>query len=266
MKQRSGEFRGAVDCALPRLRSGQGRPGGPLRAVTALALVAGLAGASAEAPAQDADVQAGSVGRFTLSKGGQYTLCRDFAENLRLLEPLPEDACNIPIDPRFTDFREIRWESLEPAENLDLLREIVIRIADRTGDLDEEGQRRVWEEQRPALMQRIDAGDVELGRAAFDLNHDGTRDTVYRYGRYPCTVPDTERRRSFFWSYHVLQGDLGRKLRNYSWRGYHAFYHRGRAYLAEFLPQHGMLVIEPAATRGGYGLSMLPVCEFDYHD
>jgi hypothetical protein len=218
---------------------------------------------------------------FRLVKGKQYELCRQLGENLKLFPELrinPQlriNQCEIPFDPRFSDFREIRWESLDPGRHMDVIREINMKKHDRAallrrwkwGPEDEAREAALWERLKPEVEAMIAAGEVGLGRTRMDLNHDGKLDTVYRYGRFRCDVRYPEPHQSFAWTYSVLQRDdpdLNWALRGRAGFPYFAFYFEGRVYLAR-LPaaQEGFYVSEPTWVPQTHGLAMVTVCVFD---
>lgn len=214
---------------------------------------------------------------FKLVKGQQFELCRRYAENLAQFPKLPAFPCEIPVDKRFTEFREVRWETLHPQEHLDIVEEAVKRLLDRkllmsdrfryAEEITAEDRARaetLWQDARPEIMAKIEAGDVGLGRARIDINHDGAADTVYRFGRNRCDVPYPEPHRSFYWTYHVLERDqpfLSAEMRRRAGTPFDAFYHRGRVYLA--YPSFELLVMEPKMVRNGNEYAVIRVCEFE---
>lgn len=223
--------------------------------------------------------QAGRAAEFKLVEGGQFELCRRYAENLALFSKLPRWPCEIPLDRRFSEFREVPWEALDPGEHLDVVEEIVKRLLDRKILLfdhfifgneikaeDRARENQIWQRARPEIMAKIEAGEVGLGRARIDLNHDGAADTVYRFGRSRCEAPYPEPHRSFYWTYHVLERDepfLSAEMRLHAQDPYDAFYHRGRIYFARPVSGGGLLVMEPQMVRNGNEYGVIRVCDFE---
>ncbi len=208
-----------------------------------------------------------SAVELKIAKGARYQICREFTENLRSFPTLfKEPPIEVPIDPRFKDFRKITWEALDPKEHEDVLREVTIRNKDRLNRKTKEVQDAIWQEVKPDVLARAQKGDIGLGRTRMDLNHDGVAETVYRYGynKWPSAYP--EPRLVYAWTYHVLERDqpkASRDLRVHSGSPYDAFYHRGRVYLASPGFNFGFSVIEPTDVRIVGGLNMRHVCEIE---
>ncbi len=207
---------------------------------------------------------------FELVKGGRYELCRTFHENLKLFPDLPQTVTEVPLDPRFEDFRPIHWEDLDPLAHERIIREIVIREADwrasRTWPgMSAEEQEAAWQDRKDDIVGRAQDDRIGFGRARFDINHDGEAETVYRFGYHQWPARYPEPHMTYAWQYHVMPWDqekASRQLRRYSTQGFDAFLHKGRVYMTTLGSLRGIVVIEPRDVEIVGSLNLRYVCEF----
>ncbi|WP_020592406.1 hypothetical protein [Kiloniella laminariae] len=170
---------------------------------------------------------------FQLVKGNQFELCQDYKQNLDYYPELEETPMYIPFHLDFSDFREVEWVDLVPGEYLE---EIKIHVQDQwdlRGRLTEEERFVQWEKRKDKILQKLAEGTLRLGKASFDANHDGNRETVYRFGQHIWPSLYKEDGFTFAWSLFVRPADderASQQLRAYSRTPLIPFYYKGRVF------------------------------------
>lgn len=126
--------------------------------------------------------------RFKLITGGEYPLCQDYVDMLNKTEYTENPICERTILPGFSKFREVKWEE----EITD--KEEIWRIKSESIK-----HHSLWP---PIQKDKIDwklkyyknkyenEGYPSLYKARVDMDHDGKKDTVYKF-IYPYT-PDRD--------------------------------------------------------------------------
>ncbi|WP_444907687.1 hypothetical protein ACJJIR_06250 [Microbulbifer sp. SSSA008] len=115
---------------------------------------------------------------FDLIKGSQYPLCRGYVDMLNQSNYMAEPICERKIIPEFSKFSSIEWEEVKDKEE-------ILRISK-----DQLEARYLWPPGRKKNVEkawlktkkRMTSGDWPvLYRAHIDKNHDGQKDTVYKF-------------------------------------------------------------------------------------
>lgn len=192
-----------------------------------------------------------------LEKGKQFALCRRLEANL---DRFPDfnwgNFCFLPFDPSFPMFSRPKWESLDPKENLGIVREIFLQkkffrqvMLGHGPQPSEEEREKAWRDGRNHYSRRLadgssagatiheylEEGVIRLERGRVDMDNDGDGDIVYRFSVWNCNrmAPrEGEHRR---WSYHFLDRDksrLQRRFRTMANGPHDVFYHEGRIFVA----------------------------------
>ena len=116
------------------------------------------------------------AGEYKLVKGSQYQLCRDYQKNLNSFseEKYPM-VCERRLNPKMTDFREVKWKEIDAKKNIHLFVQML---------KDEDSYKRLSDEMRQKALQkqidRVEAGKEKLYTARFDIDNDGKKDLVLR--------------------------------------------------------------------------------------
>lgn len=128
--------------------------------------------------------------QYTLVKGEQYQLCRDYVAAVNAINKELPMTCEREFSPQYKEFRKIKWEPLDLASLSEELWRQMFRVMTHNGVryTDKEAG---WEEQYRAWRQRVaeriaTARDVKLDRARIDIDADGKREIVYRLTRRAC--------------------------------------------------------------------------------
>jgi hypothetical protein len=126
--------------------------------------------------------------------GSRLELCRAYERGIREWKA-PYRACGIAIPSGDRNFRAPKWEILDPAQHMDLVRDIYYwanlnhaevgrdnyydrqaRSVDILPDLLEQ----IWNPARSEIEQLISEGRVKLQRSRLDIDFDGKSEFVYR--------------------------------------------------------------------------------------
>lgn len=93
---------------------------------------------------------------------------------------------NLPLDPSVPALSKPDWWPVAPAAHLDLIRELFLHNAVRSGrELTPENFDRLWRDHEPKVRAQIAAGEASMEMARFDFDQDGDEDTVVRYSGRP---------------------------------------------------------------------------------
>lgn len=134
---------------------------------------------------------------FEIVKGGDEPVCQGIAQGLREQGLIPSQwaYCGVPFPAGSTEFQQISgWRDLDPAANMELVREIFYWFNAQKDVLGAENAQRqlssrliipeisdlVWEPSKSRVRAAIAAGQIQLQVARFDLDNTGELDTVYR--------------------------------------------------------------------------------------
>lgn len=173
--------------------------------------------------------------QYDLIKGQQFELCRAYERNLNSFSHELPMACERKFDPDLEEFWQPNWETLNPAQHMDLIREtLVVKYKFRpTEDID--GR---WNRWRPKLQEKIRNGEVKLSRTEVDVNHDGINEIVYRFADRPCDPSkELDRRIPSTYRYFVMDSATGKLSSDFvllQLRTKNLFFYKGRAYVDTF--------------------------------
>ena len=208
---------------------------------------------------------------YKLVDGAQFKLCKDYSAALNQLSELPPMACERRFVPDLKQFRKPDWEELDPMQYIALYREMLEIIPGSRADLETK-----WEERKAQFISRIEKGDVQLSRTHIDIDHDGRRDTVYRFAQRPCDPDNSiDQRIPSTYQYYVAANGASTLSKKYfllAEGGQTLFFYDGRVYVDRFeskpsfgktVRQHraNIYVNEWGSTRGGRGIYVQAVCE-----
>lgn len=127
--------------------------------------------------------------------GSRFELCREYHRGLEEGQAR-RNYCGVALPAGNGDFRLPKWEAMEPAAHMDLVRDIFYwanaslnRLWDHKYYLEHQaGQRdivpdmlaRLWEPARSEIEALVAEGRIKLERARLDMNFDGKAEPVYR--------------------------------------------------------------------------------------
>lgn len=130
-----------------------------------------------------------------LLKGSQFELCREYERGLEEGQAR-RTYCGVALPSGNADFRLPKWESMDPAEHMDLVRDIFYWVNSRSNglwdykyylerqaaerDIVPDMLARVWEPAKADVERLIAEGRIKLERGRLDLNFDGKAEPVYR--------------------------------------------------------------------------------------
>jgi len=203
--------------------------------------------------------------QYVLEQNPYLPFCQKVVEHLRANPQMNRiNACEFPITPKANGFTKPKWEVLDPAAHMDIVREIFMhRVfwryyrAPHTNPLpSQEEKDKAWnhDPQDPAfhlfrekapgglvvrytLREYLNMGAARLERARFDLDFDGKPDTVYRFLRGSCDTNHPQTLGGVSWTYHVLERDgpkLHEEITSASMRtGFDIIRYDGRTYVVE---------------------------------
>ena len=205
------------------------------------------------------------AGQYKLVRGSQFELCREFEKNLNSYKGEPPMVCERKINPQFTDFGNPKWKKVDPKEYVKVL-EHLVRYTQKHRT--EKQFKQAWKK----LNKKIDSGKVMLQMSYFDLDHDGTNESVMKLFAYGCK---DDEQKSYPWPtdpHMFVVTDNKKELdmrfkRIFSWP-YDNFYFKGRAYLARWSgrPKPQLGIFEPFNVRGQMGIQNNPICQYNYVD
>ncbi len=147
--------------------------------------------------------------QITVSRGAQYPLCQDYAEQLRQHRVTSGRYCGVAIPLENSDYRLPEWEPLNPAEHLQIVREIYYwrnLNSSRDHELYPQQMRdltvivpELFDLYLPRVESQLQAlitsGQLELFIGRFDVDFDGEIESVYRMttiGRERAAISPTE--------------------------------------------------------------------------
>jgi len=132
--------------------------------------------------------------QITVSRGEQYPLCQDYAEQLRQHRVTTGGYCGVAIPLDNPDYRLPEWEPLNPAEHMQIVREIYYWLnlnSSRDHELYPQQMRdltvivpELFDLYLPRVESQLQAliasGELELFIGRFDVDFDGAIESVYR--------------------------------------------------------------------------------------
>lgn len=132
--------------------------------------------------------------QITVSRGAQYPLCQDYAEQLRQHRVTTSGYCGVAIPLDNPDYRLPEWEPLNPAEHMQTVREIYYwrnLNSSRDHELYPQQMRdltvivpELFDLYLPRVESQLQAlianGELELFIGRFDVDFDGEIESVYR--------------------------------------------------------------------------------------
>ncbi len=132
--------------------------------------------------------------QITVSRGEQYPLCQDYAEQLRQHRVTTGRYCGVAIPLDNPDYRLPEWEPLNPAEHMQIVREIYYwrnLNSSRNHELYPQQMRdltvivpELFDLYLPRVESQLQAligsGELELFIGRFDVDFDGAIENVYR--------------------------------------------------------------------------------------
>ena len=185
--------------------------------------------------------------------------------NLKAFPNLLPKPFDMPFHPSLKDFRWVEWKALDPLEHVEVLRQAVINIKDFRGTMIPEEQETFWQKENPALLEKARAGKVALAQADFDVNHDGTRERVYRFADDRFVWPATYDPKGwvYAWTPLVMPEDdpkASRQLSRYVNRPLNPFYYKGRIF---YFDASSPNVWEPNEVRQERNLNLRSACHFE---
>ena len=130
-----------------------------------------------------------------LLQGSQFELCREYERGLQEWQAR-RSYCGVALPSGNDDFRLPRWETMDPADNMDLVRTIFYWSNARNNphwdykyylerqaverDIVPDMLARLWEPASADVQSLIAEGRIKLERSRLDLNFDGKSEPVYR--------------------------------------------------------------------------------------
>ena len=140
---------------------------------------------------KDATVQAEKegIGNYTLVKGEDYRICKEFLENLNFFKGKGETpmACDMRIAPQFEKFRTLDWEDM-PAEE-EFIKNL---IYDSYADMPKDAQDNRWKQfhsQRLSIYKYPDT-EVSISKTPVQIFRDGRESYALRQSEVNfCTNP-----------------------------------------------------------------------------
>lgn len=132
--------------------------------------------------------------QISVSRGEQYPLCQDYAEQLRQHRVTTSGYCGVAIPLDNPDYRLPEWEPLNPAEHMQIVREIYYwrnLNSSRDHELYPQQMRdltvivpQLFDLYLPRVETQLQAliasGELELFIGRFDVDFDGEIESVYR--------------------------------------------------------------------------------------
>ncbi len=132
--------------------------------------------------------------QITVIRGEQYPLCQDYAEQLRQHRVTTSGYCGVAIPLDNPDYRLPVWELLNPAEHMQIVREIYYwqnLTSSRDHELYPQQMRdltvivpELFDLYLPRVESQLQAliasGELELFIGRFDVDFDGQIESVYR--------------------------------------------------------------------------------------
>ena len=125
-----------------------------------------------------------NAGSFTLTAGGQYALCREYAKNLMFFPEVSRDTYEWPLDATLKRFRKPKWQPVDARQHIDVIKTLYIWAADPNRKEGEAEDEQKWRQREPMAFDLIRRGAAQLEATRLDFDNDGTSDEVYRY-RHP---------------------------------------------------------------------------------
>ncbi len=147
--------------------------------------------------------------QITVGRGAQYPLCQDYAEQLRQHRVTSGRYCGVAIPLENPDYRLPQWEPLNPAEHMQIVREIYYwrnLNSSRDHELYPQQMRdltvivpELFDLYLPRVESQLQAlianDELELFIGRFDVDFDGEIESVYRMttiGRDRGAISPTE--------------------------------------------------------------------------
>ena len=117
------------------------------------------------------------IGNYTLVKGENYPICREFLENLNYFKGKGETpmACDMRIAPQFEKFRTLNWEEMPIDE--EFLKNLVYDRWVNFADESEESLERRWKQFYSRYLGKYKYPDAELSisKAPVQIFRDGRK-------------------------------------------------------------------------------------------
>lgn len=156
------------------------KEGGMKKILIAITLTFGLALASLV-----------SAGEYVLIEGKNKEVCREYGKNLNSFKKLPHAmVCERKLNPRFTDFKTSKWETLDVWEN----REIVGKMDRYLWNSRTESQKEAFDKNftqwLEKLKERIKNNEISLSLTRVDIDNNGKLDNVIQYDMGTCSDTD----------------------------------------------------------------------------
>ncbi len=250
--------------------------------------------------AENAESLAAADIKIEITNGAQLELCREYARGLQEYNA-PYRYCGVALPSGNSDFRLPKWEDLDPAENMDLVREIFywtnasqnylwsykdfLKRQVYKPDIVPSMFDALWEPAKADVERLLADGRIILQRSSFDTNFDGKSESVYRMTpvlvisisskveqKYPgLFVMDQKCKRAGLpgddkdYVYFVSKEEslyTYRDIRHFGlWPGMSFFYWKGRIY---WLQGGGIMEPVPAPTvaEGSFGKPI--ICRYKH--
>ena len=210
----------------------------------------------------------GAIARtLKLESGERYALCREYDANLRSFPKLTDTTTEWPLNPSFRNFAKPDWQRVDPAQHIDVIRNIYIFHDDPLERLSDDEEEQYWQTDKEEVMEWINDGEVRLEKAVLDFDAKGKESIAYRY-RHPATLFSQKTRTGVpvkaYW-YIFYSADTNKPIEVYrryaTWFAFgDSFLFKGRFYLIRPFPR--LVIFEPRYVASVDGLAMTPVCQF----
>jgi len=130
----------------------------------------------------------------TIVLGGEYQICHDAAEELVLHRASYQLHCGIPVPTSNPDYKLMEWETLDPMQNLELVKTIYYwsvlgreagaeaanKQAKNPMEIDPELFALYWPKAENQMLEFMRSDSFSLQHGSFDLDHDAINEDVYR--------------------------------------------------------------------------------------